>query len=569
MKEINNGELRVKNIGDKVTLKGWVSNRRKLGSLIFIDLRDRWGTTQVVIEGTEPEGISKESVIEVFGSVLARKDKNSDMATGEIEVHAERIIVLAQSEVPPFAIRDELDAKEETRLKHRFIDLRRPKMVKNLKIRHAFIKSVRDFLDEKDFLEIETPLLSKSTPEGARDYLVPTRTKGKFFALPQSPQIYKQLLMASGMERYFQIARCFRDEDLRADRQPEFTQLDMEMSFANPKQIKSLVEDMMKHAFANLGHELKIPFKEMEYDEAIDKYGSDKPDVRFGLELIEVTKEFSNTAFNAFKSAKTIKMISFDRVLNKKEIKKLEEIAKKNKAKGLFWAAFDPETNEETGPGYKFIEEELHNITKKYNISGGTLLFVGDEYDNVVQSLGAVRIELNKMFKLASEGFDFTWIVNWPLFEYNKENERYIAAHHPFTQPSPDTVDSFDKDPKNARAIAYDLVLNGYEIGGGSLRINDPKIQKRMFEAIGMSTEIANSQFGFFLEAFKYGLPPHGGIAFGIDRIITILAREDSIREVIAFPKNTKGMDPMSQSPSVITTDQLDEYFLKLKNNPE
>ncbi|NQZ29063.1 MAG: aspartate--tRNA ligase [Mycoplasmatales bacterium] len=563
MKKINNGQLRKINVGEIVTLKGWIANRRKMGSLTFIDLRDRWGITQIVFEGETPKEATKESVIEVTGEVTIRKNVNSEIPTGEIEVVAKNLKVLATSEVPPFVIRDDIEIKEENRLKHRFMDLRRTKMTRNLILRHKLIKAVRDYLDEKDFLEVETPYLSKSTPEGARDYLVPTRTHGKFFALPQSPQLYKQLLMASGIEKYFQVARCFRDEDLRADRQPEFTQLDMEMSFTTQEDIMELIEGMYIEVFKKLGIKDKLEFPIMEYDVAMDLYGCDKPDLRYEYKLNEVTKIFKQTSFNAFKTASTIKMIAFDQVLSKKQIKKLEEVAKKNKAKGLAWASYDGEIK--TGPGYKFFETEIETISKEFNWNIGTLLFVADKYENAIQALGAVRVELNKMFKLASDGFKFTWIVNWPMFEYNEESKRYIAAHHPFTSPTDETLNFFDTKPLEARAKAYDLVLNGFEIGGGSIRINNPETQKRMFSAIGMSQDIAEAQFGFFLEAFKYGLPPHGGIAFGIDRLATILVGEESIREVIAFPKNAKGIDPMSQSPSDITKEQLEEYNLILK----
>ncbi len=563
MKKINNGQLRKTNVGETVILKGWIANRRKMGSLTFIDLRDRWGITQIVIEGGTPQEATKESVIEVSGQVAMRKDVNPELPTGEIEIISKDIKVLATSEVPPFVIRDDVEIKEENRLKHRFMDLRRTKMTQNLVLRHKLIKAVRDFLDKREFLEVETPYLSKSTPEGARDYLVPTRTHGKFFALPQSPQLYKQLLMASGIEKYFQVARCFRDEDLRADRQPEFTQLDMEMSFTTQKEIMDLIEGMYIEVFRKLGFKENLEFPIMEYDTAMDLYGCDKPDLRYEYKLIEVTKMFNNTEFNAFKTAPTIKMIAFDQVLSKKQIKKLEEVAKKNKAKGLAWASFDGETK--TGPGYKFFEKEIETISKEVKWNTGTLLFVADKYENAVQALGAVRVELNRMFKLASDGFKFTWIVNWPMFEYNEEADRYVAAHHPFTSPTDETLEFFDTKPLKARAKAYDLVLNGFEIGGGSIRINNPEIQRRMFSAIGMSQEIAEAQFGFFLEAFKYGLPPHGGIAFGVDRLATILVGEESIREVIAFPKNAKGIDPMSQSPSDVTKEQLEEYNLILK----
>ncbi len=564
MKKINNGELRKKDVNKEVTLKGWVANRRKMGGLIFIDLRDRWGITQLVIN-KEPEGLTKESVIEVTGKVVARKDVNKDIKTGDIEIKVSNIKLLSTSKVPPFVIKDDVDAKEETRLQNRFLDLRRNKMVDNLTIRHKFILAVREFLDKKDFLEIETPILSRATPEGARDYLVPTRDAGKFFALPQSPQLFKQMLMASGMERYFQIAKCFRDEDLRSDRQPEFTQLDMEISFTNEKEIKSLIEEMMKHAFAKVGYKITTPFKEMQYAEAMDRFGSDKPDLRFAYELTEVTKYFEKSSFNIFKSADNVKAILFDKILSNKEIKILEEIAKKNKAQGLFWASYNAKTKEEKGPGFKFINDELHALIKDFKIKEGTMLFVADKFEVTTQALGAVRVKLNELFNLAKDELNFTWIIDWPSFEYNEEEKRYIAAHHPFTAFTKESMTTFDKDQKNAKSRAYDLVLNGFEIGGGSIRINDLETQKRVFKAIGMDEKTYTEQFGFFLNAFEYGLPPHGGIAFGIDRIMAIITKENSIRDVIAFPKNAKGIDPMSEGPSKVTETQLNEYSLKIK----
>ncbi len=564
MKKINNGELNISNVGNQVNLKGWVANKRKLGGLTFIDLRDRWGVTQVISEKNVNEDITKESIIEVLGKVQKRKDVNTNLDTGEIEIQASEIILLSKSESTPFVIRDELEAKEDTRLKHRYLDLRRPTMTKKMVLRHKFIKALRDFLDDEDFLEIETPLLSKSTPEGARDYLVPTRDTGHFFALPQSPQLYKQLLMSSGIEKYFQIVKCFRDEDLRSDRQPEFTQLDMEMSFINEEAIRKFIEKMLKNVFKKIGFQINNPFQIMEYDEALDLYGSDKPDLRFDYKLINVLDSFKNTKSVIFKNAQAIKMIAFDRLITKSQIKKLEEIAKKNGSKGLLWASRDIKNQINEGPGFKIIPEETAELFQKNNIETGTLLFISGDYKTTVQSLGAVRSELNKIFNLAKDELNFSWIINWPCFEKNDQG-RYVAAHHPFTSPSDETIDSFDKDPASARAKAYDLVLNGYEIGGGSLRISDLGIQKRVFSTIGMSDEETQKEFGFFLEAFKYGMPPHGGIAFGIDRILAIITNSESIREVIAFPKNANGIEPMSQSPSKVSEKQLDEYGIKLK----
>ena len=564
MKQFKNNELRISDAGKEVILYGFVANKRKMGELTFIDLRDRWGITQLVLKG-ELKAFTKESVLKVTGKVVERQDKNPDLPTGDIEIEVSSLEVLSVAEQLPFIIHDELEAKEDTRLRHRYLDLRRPTMVSNIVIRHKVNKAIRDFLDTKDFLEIETPLLSKSTPEGARDFLVPTRKNGHFFALPQSPQLYKQLLMASGMERYFQIARAFRDEDSRKDRQPEFTQLDIEMSFVDEKQVQDLVEEMIAFVWNKLGKQIKLPFERMDYDEAIERFGSDKPDLRFGNELIEVTDDFADTEFNVFKSAKSIKMIYIDKVLTKKQIKSVEEIAKKNGAKGLAWASYDGTDEGKEGPGFKFFKKELHIVTEKHSIGTGTLLFVADKYDVTTQSLGAVRTWLAEEFDLISNKEDkFVWIVNWPLFEYDEETKKYSASHHPFTSPSLRTLDSFDTDKKNAKARAYDLTLNGFEIGGGSVRISDKHVQTRMLEAVGLTKDEADSQFGFFLEAFKYGLPPHAGIAFGVDRIIMILSDSNSIRDVIAFPKNANGIAVMEDAPSKSSKEQLAEYNIKV-----
>lgn len=557
MKHINNGQLRLSDVSKEVTLYGFVANKRKMGEISFIDLRDRWGITQLVFKNTEVS-FSKESVLKVTGIVVERQDKNLELPTGEIEIEVTNVEVLSQAQQLPFIIHDELEAKEDTRLTHRYLDLRRPVMINNLVIRHKLIKAIRDFLDSKDFLEIETPYLSKTTPEGARDFLVPTRKEGLFFALPQSPQLYKQLLMAGGVEKYFQIARCFRDEDSRKDRQPEFTQLDMELSFVSEEDIKKLVEEMYQFVFKKMGLEITIPFKRMDYDFSMEKYGNDKPDLRYGFEIQDVKASFANTDFNAFKSASDIRAIHIPNIVDKKQIKDLEEIAKKNGAKGLAWASFDG--SEKLGPGYKFFEKEMNLL----GYGKGTTFFVADTKENALKALGAVRVELNDMFQFANKDeLNFVWIENWPLFEI--EEGKTKAAHHPFTSPSPQTLHNFDTNPNEARARAYDLVLNGFEIGGGSVRIFDASVQERMFKTIGMSTEEAHSKFGFFLEAFKYGLPPHAGIAFGIDRLVMLLTNSKSIRDVIAFPKTATGYALMEQSPSAASTEQLDEYFIELK----
>ena len=567
MKIINNGQLRIEDKNKEVTLYGFVANKRKMGEITFVDLRDRWGVTQILLKGDIP-AFSKESVLKVQGKVIERKDKNPNMPTGDIEIDVDKVEVLADSEQLPFVIKDEHEAKEDNRLRYRYLDLRRPKMMNNLVLRHKVVKYIRDYMDEQDFIEVETPYLSKSTPEGARDFLVPTRNEGHFFALPQSPQLYKQLLMASGVEKYFQVARCFRDEDSRKDRQPEFTQLDIEASFQDEESIQKMVEGMFEHVFAKLGKKIKTPFEKMEYDFAMDNYGSDKPDLRYDVKLQDATDIFKASDFNAFKNAESVKFLYFDQIVSKKQIKKLEEIAKKNGAKGMAWATFDDKTEAKEGPGFKFFEKQLHEITEKHKIAnGGTLLFVADAYEVTTQALGAVRVELAEMFELTKDKEDrFTWIVNWPLFEIDHETNKHAAMHHPFTSPTLETLDTFDKDIKNAKARAYDLVMNGFEIGGGSVRINNMEIQQRMFDSLGLTKEQSQEQFGFFLNAFKYGLPPHAGVAFGIDRIVMLLSNSSSIREVIAFPKNANSIAVMESAPSVVTKEQLDEYFIKIND---
>ncbi|EGZ31534.1 aspartate--tRNA ligase [Malacoplasma iowae] len=559
-----------------VSINGWVKKNRKLGNLIFIDLYDRSGIVQIVVDEknkffSQCQNITKESVINVVGKVVKRSNPNKDLPTGNYEILLEELKVFSKAKTPPFLIQEETDGLEDIRLKYRYLDLRRPNVQKNIILRSKIINSFRSFFVDNDFVEIETPYLSKQTPEGARDYLVPTRNQ-TFYALPQSPQIYKQLLMVSGMMRYFQVARCFRDEDLRADRQPEFTQLDIEMSFVNQDNIIDILENAFKFVFKKaLDVDVKIPFQRMDYKYAMENYGSDKPDLRFDYKILDFNKYFNKTSFMIFKNILSnkgfVKGILIDtKELSKSEIKTLEKIALDNGAKGLAWLTIK---NKEVSNGSiaKVIEKDIiDEIIKDFKFNNGTIVFVADNFDTSLKSLGAIRKELPKVadIKLDKE-FAFAWILNWPLYEYSAEEDRFVSAHHPFTSPSIDTLENFDIDKENAKAQAYDIVLNGYEIGGGSIRIYDRKIQERVFKSLGLSTEEINDKFGFLLNAFEYGVPPHGGIALGIDRLVMIMTNSDSIRDVIAFPKNSKGIDTMMNTPSDVDSKSLSELGILLK----
>ncbi|SFD62959.1 aspartyl-tRNA synthetase [Bacillus sp. OV194] len=582
------GTLTEKHVGEEVKLTGWVQKRRDLGGLIFIDLRDRSGQVQVVFNpevSSEAldiaEKVRSEFVLSVKGTVIAREEGtiNENVPTGRIEIQGKELEIINSSKTPPFSISDDNEINEDVRLKYRYLDLRRPVMQETMKLRYRVTKMIRDFLDQQEFMEIETPMLTKSTPEGARDYLVPSRVHpGQFYALPQSPQLFKQLLMVSGFERYFQVVRCFRDEDLRADRQPEFTQIDIETSFLGQEGLMSMMEDLMVQMASEVrGFSVQTPLPRLTYAEAMERYGSDKPDTRFGMELINVSEIVKESGFKVFASTvldggevKAINVKGQAGNYSRKDIDLLTEFVKRYGAKGLAWLKF--EENELKGPIAKFFtdEEKQGLLAALEGEEGDLFLFVADSKKVVADALGALRLKLGKDLDLINESvLNFLWVVDFPLVEYDEDANRYVALHHPFTMPKEEDLDQLESNPGAVRAKAYDLVLNGYELGGGSQRIYQRDLQEKMFKTLGFTEEAAKEEFGFLMDAFEYGTPPHGGIALGLDRLVMILAGRNNLRDTIAFPKTASASCLLTNAPSHVSEKQLNELHLAVKVEKE
>ena len=576
------GTLRIEHADREVVLMGWIQKSRNLGGLIFADIRDTSGLCQIVFDINDnkelfekAENLGSEYVVAVKGIIKERQAKNPNMATGDIEVIVSELRILNESETPPIYVKDDDDVSEGLRLKYRYLDLRKPQMQHNIKMRHKVCQIVRNFLSDENFLEIETPILGKPTPEGARDYLVPSRVNpGKFYGLPQSPQLFKQLLMVSGMDRYFQIAKCFRDEDLRADRQPEFTQIDCEMSFVEMEDVMEVMERLIQKVFKEtINVDVTLPLPRLTYKEAMERFGSDKPDLRFGFELKDLTEIAANCGFSVFEGAvaaggsvRAINLNGYESQFTRKNITELENVAKLYGAKGLAWMKFTSEGI--SSPIAKFMTQEvIDRITAKMDAKeGDLLLFVADKHSIVFNALGHVRLEAAKKLNVIDENeFNFLYVTEFPMFEYDEEAGRYVAMHHPFTSPLDEDFDKFETEPQTMRAKAYDMVLNGVELGGGSIRIYDPKVQSTMFKVLGFTEEDAYEQFGFLLDAFKYGTPPHGGLAFGLDRVMMLILNQESIRDVIAFPKNQNAICPLTNAPGETDQKALDDLQIAIR----
>ena len=573
------GELRIANVGEKVTLAGWVQRLRKMGAMTFVDLRDRYGITQIVFNNEVNEalcdaanGLGREYVIQLTGTVAERSSKNANLPTGEIEIIAEELNVLNKSEVPPFTIEDNSDGGDDLRMQYRYLDLRRNAVRKNLELRSKICFELRRYLNDNNFLEVETPILTKSTPEGARDFVVPSRMNpGQFYALPQSPQLYKQLLMVGGFDRYFQIAKCFRDEDLRADRQPEFTQIDCEMSFVDQEDVLNLFEGLVKHIFkATRGLEFTEPFPRMPWADAMKYYGSDKPDIRFGMKFVELKDLTEGHDFAVFDSAEYVGGICCEGCASytRKQIDALTDFVKRPQigAKGIVWIKVEADGSIKSSIGKFYSEEDLKKMTDRCGAKAGDMVLVlCGKTAQTRKQLNELRLEMGNQLGLRDKDtFAPLWVVDFPMIELDEENQRYYAMHHPFTMPNKEDIALLKTDTGAVRAYAYDMVMNGVELGGGSIRIHEPELQNLMFELLGFTPERANEKFGFLMSAFKYGAPPHAGLAFGLDRFVSMIAGLDSIRDTIAFPKNNSGRDMMNDSPAEIEPEQLDELFIKL-----
>ena len=574
------GELRLSDVNKNVTLAGWVQRIRKMGAMTFVDLRDRYGITQLVFNDEHIAGIcdqanklGREYVLQVSGRVDERSSKNANLPTGDIEVLVDKLTVLNQSIVPPFTIEDNTDGGDDLRMKYRYLDLRRAAVRKNLELRHKMAFEVRSYLDKHGFLEVETPVLVNSTPEGARDFVVPSRMDpGQFYALPQSPQTLKQLLMVSGFDRYFQIVKCFRDEDLRADRQPEFTQIDCEMSFVEQEDILQLFEGMAKHLFKTIkGIEFNEPFRRMTWNDAMRLYGSDKPDLRFGMEFVELMDVMQGHGFSVFDNAAYVGGICAKgaATYTRKQLDQLTEFVKRPQvgAKGLVYARIEADGNVKSSVDKFYSQEILQAMKAKFGAEPGDLILIlsGDDAMKTRKQLCELRLEMGNQLGLRDKNkYECLWVIDFPLFEWNEEDQRYYAMHHPFTSPKPEDIPLLDTDPGKVRANAYDMVINGVEVGGGSIRIHDSQLQDKMFKLLGFTEERAQEQFGFLMNAFKYGAPPHGGLAYGLDRLVSLFAGLDSIRDCIAFPKNNSGRDVMLDAPSVLDDSQLEELQIKV-----